>query len=433
MLFVEIAVVVALTLVNGVLAMSELGVVSARKARLEGMAADGSRGARAALRLKEDPSRFLSTVQIGITLVGIFAGAFSGATLADRLGHVLSAIPAISENGHTIAFVVVVVSITYLSLVAGELVPKRLALANPEAIAVAVAPAMTLLSRVAAPMVWLLKSSTEAALALLGQRSERDETVSEEEIRAMIAEGTATGVFEAQEREMIEGVLRLADRSVRALMTPRSEIVWLDREATRDEIARTVTESRFSRLLVCEGTVDEAVGVVHTKALLGAALGGAPLDLETLMMPLVAVPDRTPVLTLIEHFRRGGTHMVVIVDEYGTTEGIVTPTDVLETIAGDLPGHGEAEEPDMVAREDGSWLVDGLTPLDEFRDRLAVRGLEEAAGYHTVAGLALDRLGHIPVSGEHFTHAGYRFEVVDMDGRRIDKLLVQPAVTVEET
>jgi putative hemolysin len=432
MLFFEIAVVFALTLVNGVLAMSELGVVSARKARLEGMAADGSRGARAALRLKEDPSRFLSTVQIGITLVGIFAGAFSGATLADRLGNVLSAIPAIGHSGHEIAFFVVVVGITYLSLVVGELVPKRLALANPEAIAVMVARPMTILSKVAAPVVWLLRTSTETLLRLFGRRSERDETVSEEEIRAMIAEGAETGVFAAEEKEMIEGVLRLADRSVRALMTLRSDIVWIDREASRADVTRILCDHHHSRLLVCDGTVDEAVGVVHTKDMLAAVLQGRPLDLAALMQPLVAVPEQTPVLSLIELFRTRGAHMIVVVDEYGTTEGLVTPTDVLETIAGELPEAHEADEPDIVQREDGSWLVDGLTPIDEFRDRLAVRGLG-TGDYHTVAGLALEQLGRIPSAGECFVHAGLKFEIVDMDGRRIDKLLVQPAVTVEET
>jgi putative hemolysin len=430
MLFFEIAVVFALTFVNGVLAMSELAVVSARKARLEGMAADGSRGARAALRLKEDPSRFLSTVQIGITLVGIFAGAFSGATLADRLGHVLETIPAIGTRGPQIAFFVVVVCITYLSLVIGELVPKRLALANPEGIAKLVAPPMTVLSKVAAPIVWLLRSSTEAILLLLGKSSKGDETVSEEEVRALIAEGTETGVFAVEERAMIEGVLRLADRSVRALMTPRSEIVWLDRNAPREEIARVLCAHSHSRLLICEGTVDEAVGVVHTKAMLAAVMEGRPLDLGTLMQPIFAVPEQTPVLTLIDQFKDSGAHMIVVVDEYGTTEGIVTPTDVLETIAGDLPGPHESDDPDIVQREDGSWLVDGLTPVDEFRDRLGVRGIG-GGDYHTVAGLALEKLGRIPAAGDWFEHAGYRFEIVDMDGRRIDKLLVQVAAAEE--
>jgi putative hemolysin len=432
MLFFEIAVVFALTLVNGVLAMSELGVVSARKARLEGMAADGSRGARAALRLKEDPSRFLSTVQIGITLVGIFAGAFSGATLADRLGHVLEAIPAIGTRGPEIAFFVVVVAITYLSLVVGELVPKRLALANPEAIAIIVARPMTVLSKVAAPIVWLLRTSTEALLLLFGRHSARDETVSEEEVRALIAEGAETGVFAAEEKEMIEGVLRLADRTVGALMTPRSDIVWIDRRASSEDVTRTLCAHHHSRLLVCEGTVDEAVGVIHTKDMLAAALRGEPIDLNTLMRPLIAVPEQTPVLSLIEQFRQSGAHMVVVVDEYGTTEGIVTPTDVLETIAGELPEAHETEDPDIVQRADGSWLVDGLTPVDEFRDRLGVRGIG-GGDYHTVAGLALERLGRIPSAGDWFEHAGYRFEIVDMDGRRIDKLLVQATGAGEET
>lgn len=430
MLFIEIAVVFALTLVNGVLAMSELGVVSARKARLEGMAADGSRGARAALRLKADPSRFLSTVQIGITLVGIFAGAFSGATLANRLGEVLAQFPVVGNHGPQIAFFVVVVLITYLSLVVGELVPKRLALANPEAVAVAVAPAMTVLSKVAMPVVWVLSTSTHLLLMLFGGHSKHDETVSEEEVRALIAEGAETGVFAIEEKTMIEAVLRLADRSVPALMTPRSEIVWLDRHAPREEIARVLCAHTHSRLLVCEGSVDEPVGVVHTKAMLAAVMENRPLDLGALMQPLVAVPEQTTVLTLIDHFKASRAHMVVVVDEYGTTEGIVTPTDILEAIAGDLPGPHEAEDPDMIEREDGSWLVDGLTPIDEFRDRLGVRGIGDG-DYNTVAGLALERLGRIPTAGESFEFAGHRFEIIDMDGRRIDKLLVQALDTKE--
>lgn len=432
MLYFEIAIVFALTLINGVLAMSELGVVSARKARLEGMAADGSRGARAALKLKEDPGRFLSTVQIGITLVGIFAGAFSGATLADRLGHVLETIPAIGDHGPRIAFFSVVIAITYVSLVIGEIVPKRLALANPEAIAVVVAPAMTLLSKIAAPVVWLLRTSTEVVLMVFGNRSERDETVSEEEVRALIAEGAETGVFAAEERAMIEGVLRLADRSVAALMTPRSEIVWIDRNASVDDVRGILCAHHHSRLLVCEGTVDNAVGVVHTKEMLAAVLESRPLDLGALMQPLVAVPEQTTVLNLVELFRTSGAHVVVVIDEYGTTEGLVTPTDVLETIAGELPEAHEKDDPDIVERADGTFLVDGLTPIDEFRDRLSVRGLV-TGDYNTVAGLALEQLGRIPTAGDRFDHAGLRFEIIDMDGRRIDKLLVQPAVTVEDT
>jgi putative hemolysin len=432
MIVTELLIVLGLTLLNGVLAMSEMALVSSRKARLEAMAAGGSRGARAAVTLAEDPSGFLSTVQIGITLVGIFAGAFSGATLAGRLGQVLDGIPFFAPHGHSVAIGVVVVGITFLSLVVGELVPKRIALARPEAIAALVAPPMRRLSLLATPAVWLLRLATDGLLAALGQRSQRDVHVSEEEVRALIAEGAETGVFDPREKEMIDGVLRLADRTVRAIMTPRGEIAWIDRSADRAEIARIVTGSHRSRLLVCDGAIDHALGVVHTKDLLAAAFSDVAIDLKRLMTPLVAIPDTTPVLKVIELFKRDAVHMVVIIDEYGTTEGIATPTDVLETIAGELPGYGEVEGPLIATRADGSWLVDGAMPIDEFRDRTGLRQVGRDGGYQTVAGLALARLGRIPSGGEVFEIAGFRFEIVDMDGRRIDKLIVSPPRAAEE-
>ena len=430
MVLFEILVVLALTILNGVLAMSEMALVSSRKPRLESNAAGGSRGARAALKLSEDPGGFLSTVQIGITLVGIFAGAFSGATLAARLGAVLDTVPWIGSYGHTVAFATVVVGITFLSLVVGELVPKRIALARPELIAALVARPMRVLSTVAAPAVWLLRHATDGLLAVLGLRGARDEQVSEEEIRAMIAEGAETGVFDPREREMIEGVLRLTDRTVRAIMTPRGEIAWVDVHASRDDLARALSGSRHSRLLVCEGAVDAAVGVIHAKDLVAAAVAGEPIELQALMAPLAAIPDRTPVLKLIEIFG-SGVHMAVVVDEYGTTEGIATPADVLSAIAGDLLEPGDADAAAMRRRADGSWLVDGATPIDEFADRVGLRERPRGS-FHTVAGLALERLGHIPDAGEVFEFSGYRFEVVDMDGRRIDKLIVTPPPAVSD-
>ncbi len=425
MVLIELLVVVGLTLVNGVLAMSELAIVSARKARLEALAAAGSRGARAALKLAEDPTAFLSTVQMGITLVGIVAGAFSGATLGNRLGQWLNAFPFIAPHGATIAFVTVVVLITYLSLVVGELVPKRMALGNPEAIAVAVARPMQGLARAGAPVIWLLKLSTNGVLRLLGVRAERDETVSEEEVRALISEGTEAGVFEPEEKAMIEGVLRLADRSARVIMTPRTEVVWADRAAGIEKIAETISRSHHSRVLVCDGSIDRPVGVLATRDLLELALKGAEIDLDSFLTPPLVVTDWTPVLRLIELFRREGVHFAVVVDEYGSTQGIVTPADVLETIAGDLPERGEEDELTLVYRADGSCLIDAMMPIDEVEDRLGLKGLA-GDGYATLAGFVIDRLGHLPQVGERVLVASHWFEVIDLDGRRVDKILVTP-------
>lgn len=425
MLYIEMFFVLLLTLINGVLAMSELAIVSARRARLAHMAGRGNRGARTALELIDDPSRFLSTVQIGITLVGILAGAFGGATLANRLGDWLDGFAAIRPNGDVVAIGVVVVGITYLSLIVGELVPKRIALADPERFASIVAGPMNRLSRLAAPAVWLLKASIEPLIRLLGLTAAKDARITEEEVKFLIAEGTRAGVFAPKEREMIEGVLRLADRSVRAIMTPRSEIVWVDVSADRTAIVETVETSRFSRLLVCDQSVDQAVGVVHAKDLLRVALRGEPINLEPIMVPPPIVPEQAPVLTLLERFRRNGVHMAVIVDEYGTTEGVVTLTDVLESIAGDLPERGEPIESLMVEREDGSWLVDGMLPVDEFEDRTGLGGLQADHEFHTMAGFVLQQLEHVPTPGESFVWQGVRFEVIDLDGRRIDKILVE--------
>lgn len=425
MVFLEISIVLLLTLFNGALAMSELAMVSARRGRLKHMAAEGNRGAAAALKLQADQGALLSTVQIGITLVGILAGAFGGATLADRLGDWLDSFTFIAPNGDNIAIPVVVLAITYLSLIVGELVPKRIALNNPEQVACLAARPMMRLARFSSPAVWVLRKSSDAVLRLLGLDRPRDSGVSEEEVKALVAEGTAAGVFKPQERQMIEGVMRMADRPVRAMMTPRPDIVWVDLKADADTVRRTVEESRFSRLLVCEGTVDEPVGVIHTKDLLPIALAGQPIDLRRLCKPSLVVPDTATSLRLIELFRQQGVHMALVVDEYGTTKGLVTLTDILESIAGGLPEGGEQEQL-IVARPDGGWLVDGATPVDELGFTLGLDGLGKGTSYHTAAGLVLHHLGRMPRAGATLEHRGFRYEVVDMDGRRIDKVMVTP-------
>jgi putative hemolysin len=424
MLFLEIPVVVFLILINGLLAMSELALVSSRKSRLEHLANQGSRGARAALRLIDEPSRFLSTVQIGITSVGIIAGAFSGATLGQRLGAWLNTFPSISPYGNSLGIGITVVGITYLSLIIGELVPKRIALTQPERVATLVAGPMRGLSWAAAPAVWVLHLSTEGVLGLLGLRGTPETTVTEEEIKSLIAEGTQAGIFVPQEQAMIEGVLRLADRSVRVIMTPRARIVWLDVNADRNAIVEMVQAHRFSRLLVCDGSVDHPVGFIHTKHLLPEALRCEDIPLSDLVIPLLCVPDRTTVLKLLNRFKKERVHLAVVVDEYGATEGLVTLTDVIEAIAGDLPERGEDHGPQIVRRDDGSWLADGTTPTDEVE---AATGIDMGKDVGMLAGFVLHHLGKIPKAGESFLYGNARFEVVDMDANRIDKVLIEVA------
>jgi putative hemolysin len=424
MLFLEIPAVVFLILINGLLAMSELALVSSRKSRLEYLASQGSRGARAALRLIEDPSRFLSTVQIGITLVGIIAGAFSGATLGQRLGAWLNTFPSISPYGNSVGIGITVVGITYLSLIIGELVPKRIALTQPERVATLVAGPMRGLSWVAAPAVWVLHISTEGVLGVLGLRGTPETTVTEEEIKALIDEGTQAGIFVPQEQAMIEGVLRLADRSVRVIMTPRARIVWLDVNADRNAMVEMVHAHRFSRLLVCDGSVDHPVGFIHTKHLLPEALRCEDIPLSDLVMPILCVPDRKTVLNLLNRFKKEKVHLAVVVDEYGATEGLVTLTDVIEAIAGDLPERGEDNGPQIVRRDDGSWLADGTMPTDEVE---AVTGIDMGKDVGMLAGFVLHHLGKIPTAGESFLYGNARFEVVDMDANRIDKVLIEVA------
>jgi putative hemolysin len=426
----EIIVIIALTLLNGVFAMSELAVVSSRKARLQGMADQGVRGARAAMRLIDNPSRFLSTVQIGITMVGVIAGAYGGATLGDRFGMWLDTFPVLGGYGEAVGYGAVIVAITYLSIVIGELIPKRIALRAPERIASIIAGPMRTLSRVAAPFVWLLGTSTDLLLRLLGLHGARDETVTEEEVRSMITEGTQAGVFDPREKEMIDGVLRLADRSVRTIMTPRPDVIWLDLGDRPEQIIKEIRESGHSRFPVCRGELDEIVGIVHNKDLLEFAFQGKPIDLAKAATKPLVVHDGTPILKLLDMMKRSGLHMAIVVDEYGSVEGLATITDILETIAGDLPEPGEDAEVDAVQREDGSWLVNGSMPVDEFEDVVGIRGLRDGGDYHTIAGFVLQGIGHIPKPGESFEHNGVRFEVMDMDGRRIDKILVVPLAPI---
>jgi putative hemolysin len=401
--------------------------------RLEALAREkASRGARLALALAREPGRMLSTVQIGITLVGISAGAFGAATLAEPLDNVLARVPALAPVSAEIAYSLVVVVITYFSLIIGELVPKHLALRAPERIAAQVAPTIDLLSRISTPAVWLLDRSSRFVLRLLGSETQPAETVTEEEVRMLIAEGTRTGVFHRQEEEMIGRVLRLADRPVRAIMTPRVELVWLDVDDDPAKIARIIRESGHSRFVVGKGGLDDLLGVVHVRSLLEACLSGQPLDLRAALRPVPVVPDSMPVLRVLEALRRARVSMALVVDEYGEVEGVVTLEDVLEAVVGDLPERRLGEEPAIVEREDGSLLIDGMLAVDEIELALGFGRLPDEGTYHTLAGFILTQLGRVPREGESVGYGGWRFEVVDMDGRRIDKVLVRRSPSREE-
>jgi len=419
----EISIVIFLTIINGVLAMSELAVVSSRPVRLKLLAEQGNKGAAIAIRLADDPGRFLSTVQIGITLVGVLSGAFSGATLGARLAGWLQAQGLSQALADGLGVGSVVVAITYLSLIVGELVPKQIALRAPEAVASKVAPAMALLSKVAFPLVWLLNASGKAVLAMLGQKGETDERMSDEEIRTVLAEAHSAGVIETEESEMITGVMRLADRTVRGLMTPRRDVEVIDIEDDLAEIREQLRGSQRSRLPVRNGSSDEILGVIFVKDALDAFLQGTNLDVRSLMREAPVVSDRTGALDVIQSLRKSPAHMVLVYDEYGHFEGIVTSGDVLEAITG-VFREDESEEPAFVEREDGSFLVSGWMPIDQFADEMRF-ALDGKPDYETVAGFVIDEIKRLPKLGETFTAKGWHFEVVDMDGRRVDKLLVR--------
>lgn len=419
----EILIVLALILVNGLLAMSELAVVSARRARLQGMAERGVPGAVRALKLAENPGRFLSTVQIGITLVGILAGAFSGASLGGRLSDWLAAQGLDRGWADPVGLGLVVAAITYLSLIVGELVPKQIALRNAEGIACFVAPAMTLVARIASPFVNLLDASGRAVLLLLGRQASAESTVTEEEIRMMIAEAETAGVLDSDERQMITGVMHLGNRPVRAVMTQRLDVDMIDLSQSLAEIRRHIVDSVHSRLPVHDGKPEEILGVVQAKDMLDAYLKGRKPDPRRYIKKAPVIPDTMDALEAVMRLKESEVHMGLVHDEFGHFEGIVTSADILEAIVGAFrTEEGEPEET-AVQRDDGSWLVSGAMPADELAALLHVE-LPGKRLYHTVAGLVLEKLGKLPQVGESFAFSGWRFEVVDLDGRRIDKVIV---------
>jgi putative hemolysin len=421
MLGLELALVLVLILLNGFLAMAELSVVSSRKAALQPLAQRGNRGAQVALDLAAQPGRFLSAVQVGITLVGILAGAYGGATLSERLAPSLAEIELVAPIAESLAVAIVVASITALSVIVGELVPKQMALASPERIAIAVSRPMRLLTRAAYPVVWLLDNLSRLLLRLVGVRTSGERAVTDDEIRALIAEAARTGIVHQAEGDMIGGVMRLADRSVRAVMTPRNEVVWLDLDAPVEETKRKIMEFGFDRYPVARGRIDNVVGVLDTQELLKAMLLNRPFDIQAAMRAPKVVPDGVGALAAMDTLRASSVHLLIVVDEFGSLEGIVTTSDLTRAVLGALPGEHE-DSPQPHQREDGSWLLDGAMSLDEFRDMLHIEVPEER-DYTTLAGLFLALYKRIPQPGDTLEHDGWRLEVMDMDGRRIDKIL----------
>lgn len=422
-MFLELALVIVLTLTNGILAMAELAIVSARATRLKVLAEKGSRGASMALTLQENPGKFLSAVQIGITLVGILAGAVSGATLGLRLTNWLQASGVPAQFASTIGVGLVVAGITYLSLILGELVPKQIALKKAESVAVRVAPMMMVIARVTTPVVWLLDISGRVILSILGQSGDADRAITDEEVKLTIAEAKSAGVLEQGESEMIAGVMRTADRSVRAIMTPRRDLEILDL-SRGPAAARTLAQrTRHSRLPVQDGGADDIVGVISVRDILTYSAANGPLS--SLVQPAPAVMDISSAMALIERLRHEAVHMMLVFDEHGHFEGIVTAMDLLEAITGSLADES-GDEPALSERADGSWFVAGWMPADEFADRLGLT-LPTDGDFQTVAGFALERFGHIPSAGESFEYEGWIVEVADLDGMRIDQLLVRRA------
>ncbi|MBZ6075992.1 hemolysin family protein [Microvirga puerhi] len=421
----ELVIAFVLIVLNGVFALSELALVSARRARLKTLADQGRSGATTALALMEDSGHFLSTVQIGITLVGILAGAFSGAALGSRLTEILGANGVPPGAAEPLGYGIVIGLITYFSIVVGELVPKQFALRNPESIACLVAPLMMLVSKIAAPAVWLLNASTRLIFRLLGSSAEGENTVTEEEIKMLVGEAESAGVIEEEERRMIGGVLRLGDRMARALMTPRTDVDWIDLDDEPEAIRETLMTTPHSRLPVSEGNSDNMIGVVESRELLAAILAGEELDIRKHVKTTPVIPDTLDALDALTVLRDSPVPMALVHDEYGHFEGVVTPADALEAIVGAFRSDAEAPEPNAVRRDDGSWLLSGSMPVDEMADVLSIP-LPENRSYHTVGGLVISEIQHLPNTGEHVDAFGWRFEVVDLDGRRIDKVLAIP-------
>ncbi len=431
----EILIIFILILINGVFALSEIAVVSARKTRLEQLARDDRR-ALVALELANNPNQILSTAQIGITLVGIFAGAYGGANVASHVEGLLKGISWLEPYSRPLSLGIVVLCITYFSLVVGELVPKRLGLSNSEKIAILVATPLKWLSKIASPIVHLLSQSTNLMLRLLGiSINDTDPPITEEELKVMLRQGTEAGMFEVAEQDMVERVLELSDRKVSAIMTTRPEIVWLDLEDSSEINRQKITESKHTRFPVCQGSLDEVLGVVEVTDLLSDCFDGKGFELANSLQQPLFVPESTRGLKVLKLFQQSGHHVALVVDEYGVIQGLVTRKDILEAIVGDLPRLDDMDDAQMNQREDGSWLLDGILSIEDFKDIFHIEELpgEKQGNYHTLGGFIITHLGRIPSAADYFQWQHLRFEVMDMDGNRVDKILVMPVDSEDET
>jgi putative hemolysin len=430
---VEILIVLLLIVANGVFSMSEMALVSARKSRLQQMAEEGNKGAKAAIELADSPNRFFSTAQIGITLIGIIAGAYGGANLSAKLSGVLQQVPFLGPYSGSLSFGLVVGAITFLSLVVGELIPKRLALSDPERIASIVATPMASLARAASPLVHFLSLTTEWGLRLLRVKPTDEPSVTEKEIRLLIDQGTQAGTIEETEQDMLERVFRFGDRQVSSLMTPRPDMLWIDVESSEEVLRQELASSEYSRLPVCQGTLDKVLGIVQVKDLLAQLLRGENLNPEGCLRKPLFVPETAPARQVLEKFRESGMDLGLVVDEFGSIQGLVTLNDMLEALVGELPSDEALTDSEVFQREDGSWLIDGSLSLEELEYRIEELPRFQRASYRTLGGFVMAQLGHIPLVSDRFHWQGFCFEVMDMDGNRVDKVLLSTLPETEET
>lgn len=423
----DIFIILGLIVINGIFAMSEIAVVSSKRIRLQKLSENGSHGAQAAIELSDSPSRFLSTIQVGITLIGIFNGAFGEASLVAKLAPQIAGLPFVGEYAREIALSIVVVGITFFSLILGELVPKRIAMQYPESVASLIAGPMQWLSRLMGPFVKILTITTDFTLKLLGLHHEKDDAVTEEEITGLLREGTNAGLFEKTEHEIVSRALRLDDQRVAALMTPRMDVHFIDLDDPLETNLLKIADSPYNRFPVCKGDLSHVVGLVHAGSLFEQTIRGQAVDINAATKPPLFVPETVSAMQLLETLKKNRAELALVIDEYGEIEGIVTLSDVLGALVGDVSVIDEHHEADAVRREDGSWLIDAGISFDRFREvfEADIYFPEETSGaYHTLAGFVLTQLGHIPQISEHFEWEGYRFEVVDMDRNRIDRLLI---------
>lgn len=424
----EIAIILLLIIINGIFVMSEIALVSSRKARLQQQSSEGDEGARKALELASSPNRFLSTSQIGITFVSILTGAFGGATVAGEVEAWLKEIPQLTPYSHIASIILVVIGISYFSLVVGELVPKRLGMSRPEKVASTIASPMITISWLLSPVVRILSISTDLVLKAAGIKPVEEPPVTEEEIKILIDEGTRAGVFEEVEQDIVERVFRLSDRRAASLMIPRADVIWLDIDDTPAEIRRKVEESDYPLFPVGRGSLDDVLGVVRSRDMLSCSLKDQQVDLKSSLMPPQFIPESMAALKILELFKQSGVHVALVVDEYGGIQGLVTLKDILEAIVGDIPYVGKPTESHVVKRDDGSWLVDGMLSTGEFKEIFHVKRLpgEDSGYYQTIGGFVMMHLGRIPSTGDKFVWDDLSFEVVDMDENRIDKMIIKP-------